>query len=56
MHENERLLITFSVGVAERRADEDQPAVIDRADAALYLAQRQGKNQVVQAEVPLPYA
>ncbi len=55
MHENERLLITFSVGVAERREGEAQPTVIDRADAALYLAKRQGKNQVVQAEVPLPY-
>ncbi|HEY9397686.1 MAG TPA: GGDEF domain-containing protein [Burkholderiales bacterium] len=54
MHDNERLLITFSVGVAERRAGEVQHNTIDRADAALYLAKRQGKNQVVQAEVPIP--
>ncbi|HEY9380168.1 MAG TPA: diguanylate cyclase [Burkholderiales bacterium] len=54
MHDNERLLITFSAGVAERRAGEDQHNTIDRADAALYLAKRQGKNQVVQAEVPIP--
>jgi diguanylate cyclase len=56
MHDNERLLLTFSVGVAERRAGEDQHNIIDRADAALYLAKRQGKNQVVQAEVPVPLA
>ena len=54
MHDNERLLITFSAGVAERRAGEDQHNTIDRADAALYLAKRQGKNQVVQAEAPIP--
>lgn len=54
MHDNERLLLTFSVGVAERRAGEDQHNTIDRADAALYLAKRQGKNQVVQAQVPIP--
>lgn len=53
MHDNERLLITFSVGVAERRPGEEQAAIIDRADAALYLAKRQGKNRVVQAEVPV---
>jgi diguanylate cyclase len=53
MHENERLLITFSAGVAQWRPGEAQHATIDRADAALYLAKRAGKNQVVQAEVPL---
>lgn len=50
LHDNERLLITFSAGVAEYRPGEDQYALIDRADAALYVAKRQGKNQVVKAE------
>lgn len=49
LHDNERLLITFSAGVAQRREGEEQHALIDRADAALYLAKRQGKNQVAQA-------
>lgn len=53
LHDNERLLITFSAGVAQWRPGEAQHATIDRADAALYLAKRQGKNRVVQAEEPL---
>ncbi|HLU77807.1 MAG TPA: GGDEF domain-containing protein [Burkholderiales bacterium] len=51
LHDNERLLITFSAGVAQRRGGEEQHALIDRADAALYLAKKRGKNQVAQAEV-----
>ncbi|MEC5217591.1 diguanylate cyclase [Actimicrobium sp. GrIS 1.19] len=50
MHNNERLLITFSAGVAVRVGTEDQTSLIQRADAALYKAKRAGKNRVVSAE------
>jgi diguanylate cyclase len=50
MHNNERLLITFSAGVALRAPNEDQAALIKRADDALYKAKRAGKNRVVASE------
>lgn len=50
MVNDERLLITFSAGVAARRPDEDQAILIKRADAALYEAKRAGKNRVAIAE------
>jgi len=49
LHNNERVLITFSAGVARRTQGEPQSAVIDRADKALYQAKRSGKNQVCVA-------
>jgi diguanylate cyclase len=50
MYNNERLLITFSAGVALRTGTEDQSSLIKRADDALYKAKRAGKNRVVAAE------
>jgi diguanylate cyclase len=50
MQDNERVLITFSAGVAERVNGESQDATLDRADAALYIAKRQGKNRVITAQ------
>jgi diguanylate cyclase len=50
LHENEKLLITFSAGVALRYPNEEQAALIGRADKAMYLAKRAGKNRVVIAE------
>ncbi len=50
MHNNERLLITFSAGVALRLPAEDQNALTKRADDALYKAKRAGKNRVIAAE------
>ena len=49
VHDNERVLITFSGGVAERFPGEPQVEVIARADRALYDAKQQGKNRVLAA-------
>ncbi|TWI62075.1 diguanylate cyclase [Pseudoduganella lurida] len=50
MHENEKVLITFSAGVALRRQGEDQTELVRRADHAMYTAKKTGKNRVVIAE------
>ncbi|SFP91183.1 diguanylate cyclase [Nitrosomonas cryotolerans] len=47
LHENKRLLITFSAGVAEYQAGELQQNMMMRADAAMYRAKNNGKNQIV---------
>lgn len=49
LHENEKLLITFSAGVALRLPNEEQTALIRRADRAMYQAKQAGKNRVVVA-------
>ncbi len=50
LHNNERLLMTFSAGVAQRISGETQDAVVARADKALYVAKQTGKNRVLAAE------
>ncbi|HJV75031.1 MAG TPA: GGDEF domain-containing protein [Noviherbaspirillum sp.] len=50
MHENKRLLITFSSGVALWKENEDQATMIARADEALYKAKKAGKNRVIAAD------
>lgn len=50
LHENERILVTFSAGVALRAPQEPQEDLIGRADKAMYQAKRSGKNRVVVAE------
>jgi diguanylate cyclase len=50
MHDNEKVLITFSAGVALRAPAEDQAALVTRADRAMYQAKQTGKNRVVVAE------
>ena len=45
----QRLLITFSAGVACLDPDEDPLIAIDRADKAMYTAKRAGKNRVINA-------
>ncbi|BBP03868.1 GGDEF domain-containing protein [Sulfuriferula plumbiphila] len=50
MHNNQRLLITFSAGVALSAPDEDPKSVLKRADAALYQAKKAGKNRAVAAD------
>lgn len=44
---NERLLITFSAGVALFKKEEAQTSLIHRADQAMYLAKKTGKNRVM---------
>ena len=45
----ERVLITFSAGVAQLGRDETGADAIRRADQAMYLAKRAGKNRVMGA-------
>lgn len=47
LHNNDKVLITFSCGVAELGPDETASAALQRADKAMYLAKRAGKNRVV---------
>jgi diguanylate cyclase len=49
MHENKKMLITFSAGVAEIQPDEEPALAIQRADQAMYRAKRAGKNRVETA-------
>lgn len=49
LHNNERVLITFSAGVAERFSNETVNEVLPRADAALYQAKQTGRNRVIGA-------
>jgi diguanylate cyclase len=44
---SEKVLITFSAGVAQVAADEAGSDAIKRADQAMYLAKRAGKNRVI---------
>lgn len=44
---NERLLITFSAGIALFKKDEEESSVLHRADQAMYLAKKTGKNRVM---------
>ena len=46
---NQRLLITFSAGVALRGLGESAESMITRADKALYEAKETGRNRVVPA-------
>jgi diguanylate cyclase len=46
LNNNDRILITFSAGVAVYEAGESQESIMDRADKALYEAKHTGKNRV----------
>ncbi len=50
LNNNERVLVTFSAGVALRNSEEDQEELVGRADKAMYIAKTTGKNRVVAAE------
>ena len=45
----DKVLITFSAGVAQLNGSESSADAISRADQAMYLAKRSGKNRVVTA-------
>ncbi len=45
--DNEKILITFSAGVAQMNDSESGADAIRRADKAMYLAKRAGKNRVM---------
>jgi diguanylate cyclase len=49
LHNNERILVTFSAGVALREEGEDQEDLLGRADKAMYQAKQTGKNRVIAA-------
>ena len=49
LHNNDKILVTFSAGVALRVEGEDQEDLIGRADKAMYHAKQTGKNRVVAA-------
>lgn len=56
LHDNNRVLITFSAGVAEREAGENVDSVLPRADAALYIAKQTGRNRVIGATPSQQYS
>ncbi|MGE5470072.1 MAG: diguanylate cyclase [Bacteroidota bacterium] len=47
LHDNEKILITFSAGVTQMRPEDTQASVTKRADEAMYEAKKSGKNRVV---------
>lgn len=47
LHDNQKVLITFSAGVTQVRPDDDQASILKRADNAMYKAKVSGKNRVV---------
>jgi diguanylate cyclase len=49
LHDNERVLVTFSAGIALRNSEESQEDVLGRADKAMYQAKKSGKNRVFAA-------
>lgn len=54
MHSDERVVITFSAGIAQRIGTESPDEIIPRADAALYAAKNAGRNRVVAANPQQP--
>ncbi len=50
LHDNEKVMITFSAGVALRKPNEGQTELVKRADQAMYTAKQTGKNRVVVAD------
>ena len=49
LQDNEKILITFSAGVAQALEGETGAELVRRADQGMYLAKRAGKNRVMAA-------
>lgn len=49
LHNNQKLLITFSAGVTEVTDLDNEESAVARADAAMYAAKQAGKNRVFAA-------
>jgi diguanylate cyclase len=49
LHGNDKVLITFSAGVALWDGSETEAALVERADEAMYRAKQEGKNRVYVA-------
>lgn len=49
LHDNQKVLITFSAGVTELPLNESRESAIKRADQLMYQAKTAGKNKVVAA-------
>jgi diguanylate cyclase (GGDEF)-like protein len=49
VYKAERIPVTISLGVTDFRPGDTPDDIIGRADAALYKAKEQGRNQVVMA-------
>ena len=47
LQDNEKVMITFSAGIAQVTDEENHTDAIRRADQGMYLAKRNGKNRVV---------
>ena len=47
LHDNQKILITFSAGVTQFQPGDNQDSVIARADDAMYQAKKTGKNKEV---------
>ncbi|WDS37922.1 GGDEF domain-containing protein [Pseudoxanthomonas sp.] len=50
VHEDMRIFVTFSAGVAMQQANETQDALLRRADRAMYRAKKAGKSRVIASE------
>jgi len=50
VHDDMRVFVTFSAGVALQEAGETQEALLRRADRAMYEAKKAGKNRVITSD------
>lgn len=48
LHDQQKVLITFSAGVVQWQPQETREQVVARADAAMYRAKAEGRNRVVR--------
>ena len=46
--------VTVSIGLAWLRSDDDWESLVERADKALYVAKRSGRDRIVEEETPRP--